>query len=639
MVKNIFFVECKSLTNKRKKISTQARSTMAMALLFFMLLPVLVAAEYTFPVQFELADRIDRSTYTTPWAYFGTNDHEVDRVERTIGCPGTGSNGAPVRVRCNEPGYILGGLYECPSIPFVLHVGETVIGYLHYPARATGYSDFYNPDSCISWAANTHPRLTRNYEMYDMGPRWACPSEFPPIDIDGDGSAYKDGNPEACGISKCPIDSRLAYVPSDSNANAQGYVCIGANPLKQPPICPTAGNPIIVANGNKFQTESDYQRQTPFGLNFIRSYNSSALNIVTDIGIKWRHNYARRVASSGTGTLVYRSNGQVFAFNYNGNGWQGDVDIPDVLVETVDANNNRTGWLYTTSNDTVEQYNAIGQLTLITNRQGQSQNLVYDLSVADGGDDNSATLDTVTDFAGNVLSLGYDTDSFHPERIISMTDPNGHTYQYDYDAIGNLLTVTYPDDTPADDTDNPTRIYYYEHATLTHQLTGITNETGNRYVTWDYDSEGRAISSELAGGAGKSTLTYNTDGSVTTTNPLNKQTTYQFTTLHGVKKLTSVTGHPTTSCAGDYKAYSYDANGYLASKTDWQGNLTTYQHDSNGRELSRTEVVGTPEERTITTEWHAGYRVPIKITEAGQITEFVYDTQGRLLSKTVRSAP
>jgi YD repeat-containing protein len=77
----------------------------------------------------------------------------------------------------------------------------------------------------------------------------------------------------------------------------------------------------------------------------------------------------------------------------------------------------------------------------------------------------------------------------------------------------------------------------------------------------------------------------------------------------------------------------------MTSKTDWQGNVTSYTRDSRGLELSRTEANGTPEARTITTEWHSNYRLPVKITEPGKITEYTYDAQGRQLSRTVRNQP
>ncbi len=93
---------------------------------------------------------------------------------------------------------------------------------------------------------------------------------------------------------------------------------------------------------------------------------------------------------------------------------------------------------------------------------------------------------------------------------------------------------------------------------------------------------------------------------------------------YGVKKIAWLEGPPTAICEGANSAYSYNANGFLTSKTDWKGNATTYTHDDCGLELSRTEAVGTPEARTITTEWHRQFCLPT--------------AQGRQLSRSVQSS-
>lgn len=396
---------------------------------------------------------------------------------------------------------------------------------------------------------------------------------------------------------------------------------------------PIAGDPIIVATGNSFQTEADSQSQNLFGLSFIRYYSSSSNTIDNGIGKKWFHRYYSELIVDGdTDVHISRRNGQAFTFNYDGSSWEGNLDLSNTLVELRDTNNIRTGWEHHDSSDNVETYNSAGQLLSITNRAGQNQSFAYDIDVANGGDDDNYTLDNVTGFGGEQMLFAYDSE----QRIITMTNPEGNEYAYSYDAQGNLANVTYPDNTPLDNTDNPTRTYHYENVDFPSHLTGLTDETGSR-VTWAFDAEGRAISSELDGGVDKSTLDFSVADQVKVTNPLGKDTTYHFTTLHGVKKVTQVEGHATASCAGANQNYTYDLNGYLASKTDWQGNVTTYIHDARGLETSRTEASGTLQERTITTQWHPDFRLPTKITAPGQVTDFVYDTQKRLTSQTTNT--
>jgi YD repeat-containing protein len=430
--------------------------------------------------------------------------------------------------------------------------------------------------------------------------------------------------------SPCPVEIQFEW--SDGKCHVDAPL---EEDRKQPQSCPKVGNPIIVATGNKFQTEVDYQSQKPFGLNFVRFYKSSSNAIDKGMGKKWHHGFQQQITEAETTQVhVARGNGQTFLFNFDGSVWVGDVDIPDTLVETVDGNSVRTGWVYTDKNDNVETFNTSGQLLSITNRAGQTQTFTYDVAAIDGGDDNADTLDKVTGVGGQVMMFAYDGS----QRISTMTDPEGNEYTYSYDAAGNLASATYPDNTPLDSLDNPVRTYHYENTSFPNHLTGLTDETGSR-VTWSFDAEGRAISSELDGGVDKSTLDFSVADQVTVTNPLGKDTTYHFTTLHGVKKVTQVEGHATASCAGANQNYTYDANGYLASKMDWQGNATNYVHDARGLETSRTEAVGTADERTITTQWHADFRLPIKITEPDKITDFVYDIQGRLLSQATHDIP
>ena len=492
-------------------------------------------------------------------------------------------------------------------------------------------------DACVSYAARTEWEQSRPFEwetQYTQGLRGWCA-------LRRHNGFYPDGRINWYQATAWCHEVFDAVCPSGYEDDGAGQ-CAKEIPLKvdykQPtyPNCqsgeppnPVVADPIIVATGNSFQTENDYQSQKPFGLNFVRFYNSSSNAVDKGMGKKWHHGFNRAIKVEELQAQVARSNGQTFLFNFDGSVWIGDVDISDTLVETVDGNNVRTGWVYTDSRDNVETFNATGQLLSLTNRAGQSQAFSYDITAVDGGDDNSDTLDTVTGFGGETLSFSYDSE----QRIATMTNPEGSEYLYGYDAAGNLASVTYPDNTPLDDTDNPVRTYHYENTTFPSHLTGLTDEIGSR-VTWAFDSEGRAISSELDGGIDKSTLDFSVADQVTVTNPLGKDTTYHFETLHGVKKVTQVEGHATASCAGANQNYTYDANGYLASKTDWQGNVTTYVHDARGLETSRTEASGALQERTITTEWHTGFRLPTKITAPGQVTDFVYDTQGRLTSQT-----
>lgn len=381
------------------------------------------------------------------------------------------------------------------------------------------------------------------------------------------------------------------------------------------------GNPIFIGTGNKQQIETDYQSST---LSFVRTYNSKKIDVVNGepIGSHWRHNYYRYLSIPSNAT------GSAYGLRHNGNSKHfklvDGVAVVDPMIRAR-LEQTATGWKYKAGNDEVELYDDTGRLLSITNRAGQSQTFSYD---------SLGRVFKVSDYVGRTLTFSYDSDS----RIDTMTDPEGGVYTYEYDDNNNLSKVIYPDATPNDLTDNPAKTYHYEDTRFPNALTGITDENSNRYATWAYDDQGRAISSEHAGGTERTTFSFNEDGSTTITNVLGKQTTYRFADIRGYRYVGSVEGHQTNYCAGANKSYSYDANGNIASKTDWKGVVTNYTYDmARNLELSRTEAVDTPQERTITTEWHTDFRLPIKITEPGRVTEYSYDTQGRQLSSKVSS--
>ena len=168
---------------------------------------------------------------------------------------------------------------------------------------------------------------------------------------------------------------------------------------------------------------------------------------------------------------------------------------------------------------------------------------------------------------GHTLTFANDANG----RVSQMTVPDGGVYTYAYSSTSNnLISVTYPS--------GAQRQYVYENTAFPNALTGIIDENGQRFATWAYDSQGRAVSSQHAGGVDLTTLTYNSDGSTSVTDARGNVHGYVFTTQFGIVKPVAVTGVPVQSAGGN--AFTYDSNGFIASSTDWNGNITTYTHDA-----------------------------------------------------------
>ncbi|MFI3158468.1 MAG: DUF6531 domain-containing protein [Methylococcaceae bacterium] len=390
--------------------------------------------------------------------------------------------------------------------------------------------------------------------------------------------------------------------------------CVGIqSPANNGDSCLKIGNPINPAVGNKFQIETDSADSGAFPLALTRTYNSST-SATTTLGAGWQHSYERFISVLADGSVeAMRPDGKAYTFSAT-NGVYSAADTHDTLQALT------TGWSYVTDSGESETYNLNGQLLGLSDRSGLAQTLAYDAT---------GHFISITDSFGRQLNFTYDSNN----RISTLTDPAGGIYRYGYDANNNLASVTYPD--------GASKTYHYENTAMPHALTGITDENGNRFATYAYDAQGHATSTEHAGGADRASLVYNADGSTTVTDALNTSRTYHFQTILDVVKPTGQSQPGGSGCGASASALTYDANGNVASRTDFNGNLTTYTYDlTRHLETSRTEGLTTngattPETRTISTIWHPNFRLPVQITNANQQTTYSYNSQGDITQKTL----
>lgn len=467
--------------------------------------------------------------------------------------------------------------------------------------------------------------------------------------------------------------------------------------------CPSCGNPIAPGTGNKFQKETDYVGAGPYPIRFERYYNSlqrrqdrddgyygsSSLydaggngsfsylsrrqgrlafaTAVSDptradllfynnvgyeaIGGNWRHTYQRtiRVVSTtpAVSAFVYRQDGKVYAFNNVSGVWTPQADVNDRLERLPDGS-----WRYTVAaTREVESYDADGRLGSIRSAGGFTHTLSYD---ADG------RLSTVSDDFGHSIILQYaDAPSLATsvQVITGFQDHAGQTYVFEYGANSTLTKVTYPG--------GVTRQYTYGvRPMFSRELTGIIDESGQTFASFAYDANGQANLTEHAGGAGRVSLTYADTydfrtGTATVVDALNTTRTYTFSKVLGVARVATITQPAANGVGTKQQTFTYDANGNLTKKKDFNGVQVCYAYDTT-RNLETTRVEGfattittcpsslatyTPtantKQRRITTTWHATQRLPLSITVVGaggttlRQTTFTYDTNGDTLTRTV----
>lgn len=392
--------------------------------------------------------------------------------------------------------------------------------------------------------------------------------------------------------STCPLYTKY---------NATLGTCSNDAQKGAPPENSCAGNPINFAIGNKFQSESDYQASTNSPLSFTRSYNSLD-------GI-WRHGYSTHLRLAGTSYLsLVMADGRESFFTVNGTTVTASPTELGKLVKLTD------GWQYTAKNNERFSFDVMGRLTRWINATGLEQQLNY-----------SGSTVTVTDTLGH--SLSFTEDANHQPLSLTV---NGLQISYSFNANNRLSQLRR---TQSGQTEQ--RSFHYEDSRNANLLTGITDERGVRYATWTYDDKGRATSSEHAGGIEHTDVAYNADGSSTVTNELGKKVTYRFQAIDGIKRITAIEGEPSANCPNSNSTFIYDSRGLLKTKTDNKGHQTAYEYSTRGLEVSRIEAAGTPQARTITTEWHPTLLLPVTVTEPARITTYTYDAQGRQLSQSV----
>ncbi|MFC5743165.1 RHS repeat protein [Dyella tabacisoli] len=368
----------------------------------------------------------------------------------------------------------------------------------------------------------------------------------------------------------------------------------------------SCGDPINAGIGNLFESETDYQ-DSDGELRYVRNYNSAKAG--------WLRSYTTSLYIDSKGLSITFEDGRSSLFTLS-NG----VATPEATELGAMTQVNGL-WVYTSPTNEQFSFDAQGHLTRWQQANGLAQTLTYGTAA------NGDVITTITDSRGHTLQFTRSNYGV-PKGFVA----NGLAVAYTFDTSSRLTTVTrtWPGHTA-------TRTYAYEDTHNPRLLTGIIDERGVRYATWTYDAQGRALSSEHAKGAEKTTMTYNSDGSTTVTNALGNTAVYTYQVIQGVKRVTAIQGSPAAGCPASNSSYTYTANGQVQTKTDALGHVTAYTYDTLGRELTRIEAQGTPQERTTTTTWYDTRFLPKTVTTSDRVTTYTYDTQGRLQSTSVHA--
>jgi RHS repeat-associated protein len=409
-----------------------------------------------------------------------------------------------------------------------------------------------------------------------------------------------------------------------------------ADPVPAPPasgcgssMCCSAGaqvgNPILPATGEKLQTQTDFSDAAPHSLDFTRYYRTKWADITpaAGMGSNWNHRFAIQLTGAGNAKAIQLADGSQrrFTRSVSSSPWV-NTDGTDTLVESA------SGTMYTSGqNDDKWQFNPAGKLVTMTQLNGWAFQLAYN---------PSGQLASVTNQFGRNLSFTYNASG----QLASVSTPDGQQINYQYNSNTSLIYAGYS----SNSTLNSSIQYLYENTAFPKALTGILDENNNRFATYAYDSAGRAISSEHAGGADKYQVNYGSNAataafntSATITDPLGTQRSYSYSNTAGQLAVTGASSTSNGQMSGsDAASRVQNTAGLIDRETDYLGVQTMHTWDLTRRlPLATTRAAGRPETQTTTTTWHPTLRLPVSVAEAGRLTSYTYDALGNKLSQTV----
>ncbi|BCT92259.1 hypothetical protein LYSHEL_12830 [Lysobacter helvus] len=183
-------------------------------------------------------------------------------------------------------------------------------------------------------------------------------------------------------------------------------------------------------------------------------------------------------------------------------------------------------------------------------------------------------------------------------------------------AGGRLASVTYPDG-------KGNLGYHYDNG----KLSGIS-VAGVRKTYYTYQGD-RVVESRKADGTDLKRYAYFADRTERT-NALGRKTTYRI--VDG--RIIEITGHATVHCPSSFSKRTFDAEGRLDTITDEAGVVTDFDYDTHGRLLKRTEALGTAVARTTRLEWDANGRLARHLVEGVSDTRYAYTAEGRPATTT-----
>lgn len=377
------------------------------------------------------------------------------------------------------------------------------------------------------------------------------------------------------------------------------------------PVCnsiPTAST-VNLKSGNYLHSQNIITK--PGSLSFDLSYNSLE-NLDIPLGKGWTHTYNISLKEAYSTITLKLGNGDFINFPLSGTIYLPASTSNDTssIVKNSDGTYTRTF-----KSGLTQTFNSTGQLTTITDPNGNITTLSYsgtDLATITDQTGRTLTITSsggrisgISDPAGNTTSFAYTGN-----LLSSVTDPAGNSWHYAYDASGKMNQKTDPAGNQSSNV--------YDAAGKNSSST----DPEGRTKTISYNSTNNTSTiTEKDGGIWTRTYDFTLNAPTASTDPLGNTTRYTYDGNGNM--LTS------TDPLGNTTSYTYDADYNLLTETDPLGKVTSYTYNSLGQVLTKTDPAG-----NITSSYDAKGNLLQRIDPTGAKTVFTYDTTGKLLTVT-----
>lgn len=411
--------------------------------------------------------------------------------------------------------------------------------------------------------------------------------------------------------------------------NHESHCALGGFPAQ-------AGNPVVIATGNKIETETDFVGGGEAALSLRREYNAYWRGVGV-FGKQWVSNYDYALTFGttalnacfprpgggtcgiGSNTVIYawRPDGRTLKFTRNAADGVFYENRPSPIAKIVVQPDGR--FVLTTDQNEVETYSSAGYISDVKNEHGIGWNYSY-----------AGTYPVrVTHTSGRYVEF-----TWSGGKLSAVRDPAGNQYNYAYhaDRFGaglHLLSSTQRPGTPT------THIaYHYEDSRFPGALTG-KSYGGVRYSYFAYTANMKVESTEHGAGRDRHSFLYYASEPghwyVDITNPLSLKTS------HSVRndKTESIDRWASPNCGAATKLTTLDQNGYPDIYTDFNGNITDFDYNAKGQLVREREAMGTPLERVTEYVWDTAANRVMSVVLLGQYrTDYVYDADRRIASVT-----